>query len=72
MKRLISHVRLLFIIQLVHLFSNTFETARYNMIIHVIDFLVNHKWVLRLSWSCDLDHFIKVLMTYPVQAQHEI
>ena len=40
MKRLISHVRLLFNIQLVHLFSNTFETARYNMIIHVIVFLV--------------------------------
>ena len=34
MKRLISHVRLLFNIQLVHLFSNTFETARYNMIFH--------------------------------------
>ena len=41
MRRLISHVRLLFYIQLVHLFSNTFETARYNMIIHVIVFLVN-------------------------------
>ena len=40
MKRLISHVRLLFNIQLVHLFSNAFETARYNMIIHVIVFLV--------------------------------
>ena len=41
MKRLISHVRLLFNIQLVHLFSNTFETARYNIIIHVLVFLVN-------------------------------
>ena len=41
MKRLISHVRLLYNIQLVHLFSNTFETARYNMIIHVIVFLVS-------------------------------
>ena len=40
MKRLISHVRLLFNIHIVHLFSNTFETARYNMIIHVIVFLV--------------------------------
>ena len=40
MKRLISHVRLLFNIRLVHLFSNTYETARYNMIIHVIVFLV--------------------------------
>ena len=40
MKRLISHVRLLFNIQLVHLFSNTFEIARYNMIIHVIVFLL--------------------------------
>ena len=40
MKRLISHVRPLFNIQLVHLFSDTFETARYNMIIHVIFFLV--------------------------------
>ena len=39
-KRLISHVRLSNNIQLVHLFSNTFETARYNMIIHVIVFLV--------------------------------
>ena len=39
MKRLISHVSLLFNIQLV-LFSNTFETARYKMIIHVIVFLV--------------------------------
>ena len=41
MKCLISHVRLFFDIQLVHLFSNTFETARYNMIIRVIVFLVN-------------------------------
>ena len=41
MKRLISPVSLLFNIQLVHLFSNTFETARYNMIIHVIVFLVS-------------------------------
>ena len=40
MKRPISRVRLLFNIQLVHLFSNTFETARYNMIIHVMVFLV--------------------------------
>ena len=40
MKDLISHVRLLFNIQLVYLFSNNFETARYNMIIHVIVFLV--------------------------------
>ena len=40
MKRLISHVRLLFNIQLVHLFHKTFETARYNMIIHVIVFLL--------------------------------
>ena len=40
MKRLISHVRLFFNIQPVHAFSNTFETARYNMIIHVIVFLV--------------------------------
>ena len=39
MKRLIPHFRLLFNIQLVHLFSNTYETARYNMIIHVIVFL---------------------------------
>ena len=39
MKRLISHVKLLFNIQPVHLFSNTFETARYNMTIHVIVFL---------------------------------
>ena len=40
MKRLVSHIRLVFNVQLVHLFSNTFETARYNMIIHVIVFLV--------------------------------
>ena len=44
MKRLISHVRLLFNIQHVynikHLFSNTFQSARYNMIIHVKVFLV--------------------------------
>ena len=40
MKRFISHDRLLFNIQLVHFFSDTFETARYNMIIHVIVFLV--------------------------------
>ena len=40
MKRLISHVGLLLNIQLVYLFSHTFETARYNMIIHVIVFLV--------------------------------
>ena len=46
MKRLISHVRLLFNIQLVHLFSNTFETARYNMNIHVIVFLVTFHVVL--------------------------
>ena len=38
MNRLISHVSLLSNIQLVHMFSNTFETARYNMIIHVIVF----------------------------------
>ena len=24
------------------------------------------------SWSCDPDHFIKVSLTYPVQAHHEI
>ena len=46
MKRLISHVRLLWNIQFVHLFSNTFETARYNMIIHVILFLVTIHVVL--------------------------
>ena len=40
MKHLISHVRRLFNRQLVHLFSNSVETARYNMIIHVIVFLV--------------------------------
>ena len=40
MKRLISHARLLFNIQLVHLFSKTFVTARYNLIIHIIFFLV--------------------------------
>ena len=40
MKRFISHVRPLFNIQLVHLFSNAFESARYNMIIRVIVFLV--------------------------------
>ena len=40
MKRFISQVRLLFNIQLVHLFPNTFETTRYNMIIHIIVFLV--------------------------------
>ena len=28
--------------------------------------------VWRRSWSCDLDHFIKVSFNYPVQAQHEI
>ena len=39
MKHLISHVRLLCNIQLVH-FLNAFETARYYMIIHVIVFLV--------------------------------
>ena len=49
MKRLISHVRLLFNIQLVHLFSNTFETARYNMIIHVIVFLVIYWRVFVMS-----------------------
>ena len=48
MKRLISHVRLLFDIQLVHLFSNIFETARYNMIIHVIVFLV--KFTCLFKW----------------------
>ena len=40
MMRFISHVRLLFNIQLVRLFSYTFETAHFNMIIHVIVFLV--------------------------------
>ena len=45
MKRLISHVRLLFNIRLVHLFSNTFESARYNMIIHVIVFLVIYLFI---------------------------
>ena len=48
MKHLISHVRLLFNIQLVHLFSNTFETARYNMIIHVIVFLVHIECTYKL------------------------
>ena len=40
MKRPIFHVKLLFNKQLVHLFSNSIETARYNIIIHVLVFLV--------------------------------
>ena len=46
MKCLISHVRLLFNLQTVHLFSNTFETAHCNMIIHVIVFLVSFVYLI--------------------------
>ena len=52
MKHLISHVRLLFKIQLVHLFSFTFETARYNIIIHVIVFFF---FLLKLKQSAHIN-----------------
>ena len=40
MKRLISHVRLLFNIQRVHLFSNTFKAACYNMHINMLNSVI--------------------------------
>ena len=52
------------VIQLVHLFSYTFETALYNMIIHVIVFLVFYVLSLAL--------YVMLLLQYMITESHNI